>query len=109
MAVAALGARVAACSTGPSGRAGPTTVAPGTITVDGWKPPQMDGPPAAAYIGAVAAYLQSFVRAGLDLNRRPAGSLAPLTSASINTAYTQLTSFVHSRCHYVIGAGAPSA
>lgn len=151
----------AACSGGHGNRAAPGPAAPGSITVDAWKPPQLTGPPsaagfcsglvaiyrhmaelshagsvrvtkqilsdyvtfaptlvaqspaslhpaAAAYIDAVAGYLQTLARAGLDFSRLPAGSLAPLSSPAVGAAYSQLTSFSSSQCHYVIG-GSPSA
>jgi hypothetical protein len=79
------------------------TFAPSAVAV---APPAVH-PAAALYMGAVASYLRAFVRAGLDLNRLPAGSLAQLASPTVNAAYTTLAGYSQTECHYAIG-GTPT-
>lgn len=131
---------------------------PGTITVDRWNPPALQGEPSSAnfcaaltaiyqhtaelshvvskklseqilsdytayaptviaqsppdvrasasvYIGAVSQYLTDLVRAGLDLSKLPAGSLEQLSSPSVNAAFTALSGYSQTQCHYTIGGG----
>ena len=63
---------------------------------------------AALYVGAIATYLGQLLRAGLDLNRLPPGSLSELATPAVNAAYTTLSGYAHTYCHYTIG-GAPNA
>lgn len=63
---------------------------------------------AALYVGAIAAYLKQLVRAGIDLNRLPPGSLSELSTPAVNAAYTNLSGYARTQCHYTIG-GTPNA
>ena len=63
---------------------------------------------AARYVGAIATYLTQLVRAGIDLNRLPPGSLSDLSTPAVNAAYTNLSGYARTQCHYTIG-GAPNA
>lgn len=63
---------------------------------------------AARYVGAIATYLDAFVHAGLDLNRLPPGSLSQLATPAVNAAYTRMSGYAQTQCHYTIG-GAPNA
>lgn len=64
-------------------------------------------PSAALYVGAVTTYLGALVRAGLDLNRLPPGSLSQLATPEVNAAYATVSGYARTRCHYTIG-GAPN-
>jgi hypothetical protein len=65
-------------------------------------------PSAAIYVGAIATYLEQFVRAGLDLNHLPPASLSRLASPAVNSAYANMSRYAETQCHYTIG-GAPNA
>lgn len=57
----------------------------------------------AVYIGAVAAYLQKLVTAGLDLSRLPPGALGALGTSPVKAAYSSLSGYSQTECHYTIG------
>ena len=63
---------------------------------------------AALYVGATATYLNQLVRAGIDLNHLPPGSLSEMSTPAVNAAYTTLSGYARTQCHYTIG-GAPNA
>lgn len=58
---------------------------------------------AATYMEAVAGYLRAYAAAGLDLAKLPAGALQPLTTPAANAAFTALSGYSRSECHYTIG------
>lgn len=60
---------------------------------------------AAAYLGAVASFLDQFVAAGLDYSRLPPGALSPLTSPTVRSAYSRLAGYSTSQCGFTIGGG----
>lgn len=60
-------------------------------------------PSAAAYLGAVAAYLSGLARAGLSLARLAPGSLNQLSSPQAQSAANQILGYSRSQCGYAIG------
>lgn len=71
-------------------------------TVVGEAPPAVQ-PSASLYIRTVAAYLQRLDRAGLNEGRLPPGSLESLAAPNVNVAFTRLSGYSQTECHYAIG------
>lgn len=71
-------------------------------TVIAESPPDVRGS-ASLYVGTVSAYLHQLVRADLDMGRLTSGALQPLTSPSVDAAYSSLSGYAQTKCHYTIG------
>lgn len=74
-------------------------------TVIAESPPDVRGS-AALYVGTVSAYLRQLVRADLEMGHLTSGALQPLTSPSVNAAYSSLSGYAQTQCHYTIGGTA---
>jgi hypothetical protein len=60
-------------------------------------------PSTSLYVGTVATYLHQLVLARLDMNHLPPGALQRLASNDVNTAFTALSGYSQTTCHYTIG------
>jgi hypothetical protein len=74
-------------------------------TVEGEAPPGISDS-ARTYIGAVAAYLHELAAAGMQMSRLPAGALQGLSAPAVSEAFTALSTYSTTNCHYTIGGTA---